>query len=232
MKRVIVILGFLLGSSLLLQARTWTEEKTGRTVEGGFRKLNAGQVEILRSNGTLLRLPLARLSEADKKFVAEKGQAMLDAEKAAKAPKVTHQKGRELKEGDVIDLSFRSINAGKVNLVEMKGKVVMLDFWATWCGPCIEELPTVKKVYEKYHDKGFEIIGISLDSDKGSLKRFIKDNDMPWPQYFDGNGWKNKLAQQYGVRSIPSVVLVKDNKVVATGARGERLEYYLKKLLR
>ncbi len=109
--------------------------------------------------------------------------------------------------------------------------MILLDFWATWCGPCIAELPNVKTAYEKYHDKGFEIIGISLDTDKGRLKEFIKEREMPWPQYFDGKGWDNKLADEYGIRSIPAVFLVKDNEVIATGVRGELLEEKLAELL-
>ena len=221
----------LLSTISLLDARTWTEAKSGRTVDGTFRKVNGASVEILRSNGTLLKLPLAKLSEEDQKFVAEQQEAETANNKAAAAPKVTHKKGDELQMGDVIDISFRSVNSGKVNLAEMKGKVVLLDFWATWCGPCIAELPNVKEAYKKYHDKGFEIVGISLDSDKSRLKDFIKENDMPWPQHFDGNGWKNKLAVTYGVRSIPAVFLVKDNKVIATGVRGSALEAKLEELL-
>lgn len=218
-------------SIALLEARTWTQAKTGKTMDGEFRKVAGGNVEVIRSNGTAIKLPLAMLSEEDKKFVAEKLAAESEKNKAAETPKVTHKKGEKLQVGDVIDLSFRSMNAGKVNLSEMKGKVILLDFWATWCGPCIAELPNVKEAYKEYHEKGFEIIGISLDSDKGALKGFIRDNDMPWPQFFDGKGWKNELAQEYGVRSIPSVALVRDNKVIALNVRGSGLDSQLKKLL-
>lgn len=146
-------------------------------------------MEILRSNGTLLKLPLAKLSEADKTFVAEQKTGTDSAAGGeVERPKVTHKSGEKLQEGDVIDISFRSVNAGKIDLAEMKGKIGLLDFWATWCPPCIAELPKLKEAYKEYHEKGFEIIGISLDSDKGRLEDFINENDMPWAQAFDGEG--------------------------------------------
>ncbi|MEI9896464.1 MAG: TlpA disulfide reductase family protein [Chthoniobacter sp.] len=106
----------------------------------------------------------------------------------------------------------------------LKGKVVLIDFWATWCGPCVAELPNVSAAYEKYHAKGFEVVGISLDEKKEALAKFIAAKKLPWPQFFDGKGWDNKLGQQYGIRSIPATYLLdKEGKIIAKDLRGEDL---------
>jgi peroxiredoxin len=122
--------------------------------------------------------------------------------------------------------------AGKpLSIANYKGKVVLIDFWATWCGPCIGELPNVLKTYEKHHSKGFEIIGISLDKDEAALTGFIKKRNMSWPQFFDGKGWQNKLAEKYGIVSIPATFLLDgEGKIVARDLRGEALEAEVAKL--
>jgi thiol-disulfide isomerase/thioredoxin len=133
--------------------------------------------------------------------------------------------------GQTVELKFNAVKGGKVDLATMKGKVVLIDFWATWCGPCVREIPSVVATYKKLHDKGFEIVGISLDSDKAALTKFIKDKEMPWPQYFDGKGWKNEISSNFGIRSIPAMWLVdKEGKLASTNARSN-LEAEVEKLL-
>jgi len=110
-----------------------------------------------------------------------------------------------------------------------KGKVVLLDFWATWCGPCIGELPHLTAAYQKFHGKGFEVLGISLDrpGDDKKLANFTKEKNMPWPQVFDGKYWQAEVAQLYGVRSIPTAYLVDGDTglvIANSGLRGSQLE--------
>jgi thiol-disulfide isomerase/thioredoxin len=140
---------------------------------------------------------------------------------------------RSLAEGSVFpDFQEKDLEGKALSLASYRGKIVLVDFWATWCGPCVAELPTVLKAYEKYHGKGFEIVGISLDKEEAKLRQFIKDKKMTWAQYFDGKGWQNKLSTKYGVNSIPATYLLDgEGKIVAKDLRGEALEEAIAKHL-
>jgi peroxiredoxin len=130
------------------------------------------------------------------------------------------------------DFEVKDLSDKPLSIANYKGKVVLLDFWATWCGPCVRELPNVIKSYEAHHKDGFEIIGISLDQDRAKLESFIKDKNMTWPQYFDGQGWKNALAGKYGVNSIPATYLLDgQGKIIGKNLRGESLESAVAKAL-
>ena len=152
---------------------------------------------------------------------------------------------------DLFAVSFTAVDGRAVDLSKLRGKVVLLDFWATWCGPCKEEIPNVKKVYAAYHEKGFEVVGISLENGnlatkdtpeqaaaklekaKQVLADFTAKNAMPWPQYFDGKFWRNEISTRFAIDSIPAMFLLDQNgKVVSTNARGEKLETEVKRLLK
>jgi thiol-disulfide isomerase/thioredoxin len=136
------------------------------------------------------------------------------------------QKQSELAVGKTFpDFDEKDLEGNPLSISRFKGKVVLIDFWAVWCGPCIAELPHVLEAYAKHHDKGFEIIGISLDQDRAKLDAFLQEKGMTWPQYFDGQGWQNKLAQEYGINSIPATFLLDgEGKIIAKDLRGDALD--------
>ena len=112
------------------------------------------------------------------------------------------------------------------------GKVVLVDFWATWCGPCVAELPHLKKTYEKYREKGFEIFAISLDDDKARFEKKVADAGMDWLHFFDGGKWKNELAVLFDVHSIPASFLIdREGVIQAVNLRGEAVSDWVERLL-
>ena len=131
-----------------------------------------------------------------------------------------------------VAFSVKSIDGKTLSPADYKGKVLLIDFWATWCGPCVMEMPNVKNVYNRYHAKGFEIVGISLDQSRDKLDAYLRQQQIEWPQYFDGKWWSNDVAVKYGITSIPTTVLVdRKGKIRFKTLRGKQLEKAVQELL-
>jgi peroxiredoxin len=140
-------------------------------------------------------------------------------------------------EGLEVGMRFPSFSetdvSGKpLSLAAYRGKVVLIDFWATWCGPCVAEIPNVIATYRKHQPAGFEVIGISLDSERDRLMKFTRTRGVTWPQFFDGGRWRNKLAVKYEVRAIPATYLLnKRGTIIGKQLRGKKLEEAVAKAL-
>jgi thiol-disulfide isomerase/thioredoxin len=168
---------------------------------------------------------IAGLTPGGESFRIEKSSKVVAARKVPERPSTDALLGKpalpfKAKTTDGTSIDFPS---------SFKGKLVLLDFWAMWCGPCIGELPHLTAVYQKYNAAGFEVLGISLDraGEDKKLAAFTQQNRMPWRQIFDGGYWQAKVATLYGVRSIPAAYLVDGDTglVIATsGLRGSELE--------
>ena len=135
--------------------------------------------------------------------------------------------------GNELRLEGDTLSGEPFDWASYRGKVVLVDFWATWCEPCVAELPNIKKHFEEYHDRGFEVVAISVDRDRRKLEEFVHSRDLPWVTLFrDGAGLDHPLATYYGVMTVPTVMLVnQEGRVVSFDVKGPKLTRHLAGLL-
>lgn len=163
-------------------------------------------------------------------FIAE--YKTKDPKAAGRLQNELNRKKQLMVGGEAPDFSGPTPSGETLKLSDLRGKVVLIDFWASWCGPCRRDNPHVVKMYEKYKDKGFDILGVSLDSSKDRWLGAIEQDGLVWNHISDLKKWQSEYARLYGVRSIPHTVLLdKDGKIIARGLRGQALENKVAEIL-
>jgi thiol-disulfide isomerase/thioredoxin len=184
-----------------------------RDVGDAFEQLGKG--ELARQAYESLSKPIAGAKDP---AIAKEG---------ARLAGIAHRLGLK---GKSVDIKGKTVDGKDFDIASLKGKVVLVDFWATWCGPCRAEHPNIQKNYEAYKEKGFEVVGISLDNDTDALKEYLETEHVKWVSLRDGAD--GDLAVKFGVIGIPTMMLLdKDGKLVTMSARGPELGKQLAALL-
>ena len=177
------------------------------------------------------------LQAANHTLFPEYGQRYLDKYKSDKGQAMGGLRQKVKMAGSFItgavapDFTQNTPEGEPFSLSDLRGKVVLVDFWASWCGPCRRENPNVVRLYEQYKDNGFDILGVSLDRSKGPWVKAIEKDGLPWHHISDLKGWKNQVAQMYSVSSVPHTILLdREGRILARNLRGEQLHQELKKI--
>ena len=191
----------------------------------------------VRAGGKFHKTKLHFRCEADVWRIFAISAMYEDGEKSInfEAEGITQESGDPLQAmlGKPLELAGYAIDGKPLNMANYRGKVVLVDFWATWCGPCRAEMPNVLQNWKKYHDDGFDVIAISVDQDMNALQAFVAQEKPPWTVVADNHpGNARKMGAKYGIRGIPAFILMgKDGKVAAVNCRGQRLDQEIAKLI-
>lgn len=177
-------------------------EKAVRTLQADYPE----RPELAGLSASLAEIWFDRGDAQKSRLLAEevmKSKAEADSKETASMllKKISHL-------GKPLAIKVPALDGSEIDLQKLKGKVVLVDFWATWCGPCIKALPEVKSVYQKFHDKGFDVVGISYDDDKEAVQQLVSAEKIPWPQHFDEANAGKRFGEEFGVIKLPTMWLV------------------------
>lgn len=210
--------------------------------------MKADSIDALQLNTTMEIVRKFKTTKYPAKYVADAMYGMsYDQLKEAVDPESGYYNEPEMKQPKAMlaamelhhpglqfhDLTMPDMDGKSVKLSQWvgKGNYVLIDFWASWCGPCRQEMPNVIEAYKRFHDKGFEIVGVSFDNKKDAWTAAVKQMEMTWPQMSDLKGWQSEGASVYGIRSIPANVLVDpEGKIIDLDLRGEDLQKTLEEI--
>ncbi len=209
-------------------------ERVKTTIENQLKKIPAnGRAYRYALGGVVIGLQAKNhpsFSGFANQFI-EKYKSTTDEESIQRLMIQLHQSRSFVIGSEAPDFTQKTHEGEDLSLSDLRGKVVLIDFWASWCGPCRKENPHVVKLYKKYKDQGFEILSVSLDKDMKRWTQAIEKDGLEWKHVSDLKGWKNTVAQTYSVRSIPHTVLLdKDGKIIARNLRSKALDQELKNI--
>ncbi|MFI4916231.1 MAG: redoxin domain-containing protein [Phycisphaerales bacterium JB060] len=207
-----------------------TEHDTERVADAAARFYEAAPRDARNASLRMMTTHARRETEALKRTYRSIAEEYPDTREGTQAAAKVYQLDQI---GEPFELSFEEATTGEpIDMSALRGRVVVVGFWATWCGPCIAEMPHMKKLYAAYKDKGVEFIGVSLDEPRNEedpskdglvkLRNWVEANGVTWPQYYQGNGWNSEFSSGWKVRSIPAIFLVdQQGRLVTPNARGK-----------